>query len=59
MKDGLLEIVKRFHENKDEVDKIDYLVKSKIDFIEYVAISEENQYLKDSLADIKIKLVEN
>ena len=36
--------------------KRDYLVKNKIDFIEYVAISGENKDLKNSLADIKIKL---
>lgn len=41
------------------IDKIDYLVKNKIDFIEHIVISEENQDLKNSLTDIKIKLGDN
>ncbi|WP_372714142.1 hypothetical protein [Ilyobacter sp.] len=53
---GMMLKIKVIGIGKYGIDKINYLVKNKIDFIEHVAISEENQILKDSSADIKIKL---
>jgi len=59
LKDKRLTKIKVIGLGKYGIDKIDYLVKKKIECIEYIAIDKENKNLQKSLADIKVILGED